>query len=209
MKNEIEYPEKSITILTKFALENQESIDGHLTSHNGRIEMSSDRIFIVLSGNVRIIHRKTSRTLGVFARKIIIGIVEKNYSIDSIEYIASNECTILSVNSDLFYTEIGNNNLLIELNTVTSYFIVRLIERFNNLMTSNAYETVKSLIERYELSQNLPISPKESLISFILCRTTLSRSIVMKILSDLRKGKYIHIDNEGHLTILSRLPSGY
>lgn len=56
------------------------------------------------------------------------------------------------------------------------------------------------------LSTGLP----ESIIvlNFIQRRTGISRSRTMKILSELKKGGYIHIDN-GRLTALGKLPVAY
>ncbi|EKA2160415.1 helix-turn-helix domain-containing protein, partial [Salmonella enterica] len=51
---------------------------------------------------------------------------------------------------------------------------------------------------------------RESIIvlNFIQRRTGISRSRTMKILSELKKGGYIHIDN-GRLTALGKLPVAY
>ncbi|EBK0028744.1 helix-turn-helix domain-containing protein [Salmonella enterica] len=209
MQLQTPYPEVPINILINYAIQNADKLDGHYIQHCGRLTLSSEKIYLLTEGNIRIEHRKTSITLGVFIRKMVIGIVEQNYSLEDLVYVTAKDTVILSVDSVKYLSALRDENLLLNLNVVTSYFVARLIECVNIILSKNAYSVIRALIERYDSSQHVSSWSKESLVSFILARCPLSRSMVMKILSDLRKGKYIVVHEDGRLEIIKKLPQDY
>lgn len=206
---DIFYPENSINLLVEFALKNAEEIDGYYLKHHGRFRPVSERIYIVIEGRIRIDHAKTSKTLGVFVRKMLLGVIEQSYDLEHIIYSCSKDTSLISVDARKFYDLLQEEKILHHVIVVSTYFIARLIECINIVMAKNSYTIIKGLVERYDSFQRLPNTPKESLVSFILSRSTLSRSLVMKVLADLRKGDYIITNEDGTLIINKKLPAEY
>lgn len=62
-----------------------------------------------------------------------------------------------------------------------------------DVLSKNKYRRVRSLIYQYESQKESLFPLRVSISEFILSRVTTSRSQVMKVLSELRKGEYIHI----------------
>lgn len=90
---------------------------------------------------------------------------------------------------------------------VLSFQIGTMTNRKYNYSKTNSYVLIKSLL--IELS-NEPddLLKKVSAEKYISERTQLGRSSIMKILSELRKGKYIDI-NRGKLIKINKLPEKY
>lgn len=72
----------------------------------------------------------------------------------------------------------------------------------------STYEKIKIGIEYYEKNQAI-IRKVFSLPKYLTDITRTSKSRVMSILAELKKGKYIHIDENGFITILRKLPDSF
>jgi len=82
-----------------------------------------------------------------------------------------------------------------------------IIDSYALIHGKNSYVMIKQCIkELYTLPQN--VREEVNLTSYIIKRTSLSRSGVMRIVSDLCIGKYIEIRN-GKLRKIRHLPHAY
>ncbi|EPE7437998.1 helix-turn-helix domain-containing protein, partial [Salmonella enterica subsp. enterica serovar Chester] len=88
-----------------------------------------------------------------------------------------------------------------------AYRLMVMSARDRELVGVDSYLKVRALLTEIWA---YPQAYRESIIvlNFIQRRTGISRSRTMKILSELKKGGYIHIDN-GRLTALGKLPVAY
>ncbi|HAG0015969.1 TPA: helix-turn-helix domain-containing protein [Salmonella enterica] len=88
-----------------------------------------------------------------------------------------------------------------------AYRLMVMSARDRELVVVDSYLKVRALLTEIWA---YPQAYRESIIvlNFIQRRTGISRSRTMKILSELKKGGYIHIDN-GRLTALGKLPVAY
>lgn len=88
-----------------------------------------------------------------------------------------------------------------------AYRLMVMSARDRELVGVDSYLKVRALLTEIWA---YPQDYRESIIvlNFIQRRTGISRSRTMKILSELKKGGYIHIDN-GRLTALGKLPVAY
>lgn len=209
MASTLAYPKECVNELINFAVKHIDALDGIYYHPRGRINTEKDRLQLVLNGHVRIEIRESGQTLGVFFHRIILGAVEQDYMLDEIYYVSSKDCHVLSINAQKFYTLLSQHYKMNNMITVISYFVAKLLEYYHSMLAHNAYTIVKKLIERYVIYQQLQPTGKESLVAFILSRSVLSRSIIMKILADLRRGEYIKNTADGGLELLKKLPRDY
>ncbi|WP_205245843.1 helix-turn-helix domain-containing protein, partial [Enterobacter roggenkampii] len=73
---------------------------------------------------------------------------------------------------------------------------------------SESYEKIKKALEYYEINQ-MVITKSVSLTKYLVDITRTSKSRVSHILSELKKGEYIDINENRVLTILRRLPNKF
>lgn len=76
------------------------------------------------------------------------------------------------------------------------------------MMKTESYEKIKTALEYYEKNQ-LVITKSTTLTKFLVDITGTSKSRVSYIMSELKKGEYINISENGKLTILRRLPNKF
>lgn len=209
MVSTIVYPEASVRELVNLAVKYCAELDGVYFQSTGKIKVEKDRFYLLIDGQIRVEHTENGRTLGIFMKNIIIGVIEQNYLLRDISYSGSKKCLILSVSSQKFYAMLSEYNLMIHMVVVMSYFIAKLLEYYHAMMERNAYVVVKKLIERYMSYLEMQTENKETIVTFILTRSTLSRSITMKILADLYKGGYIEKNSSGTIQIVRTLPKKY
>lgn len=90
---------------------------------------------------------------------------------------------------------------------VLSYILQRVFIRDSQISSKNAYSVVRNLLIDLD-QQPFYVKEKKAVAKYILERTTLSRSTVMHILSQLQRGKYITL-KRGLLLELRELPEGF
>lgn len=120
---------------------------------------------------------------------------------------AETDITLFFVQLQDFVATIDAQNLWHDVARILAHRLMLMIDRECENLKNNSYLKIKNIIlevwsypEEYRTNINLP--------SFIQKRTGLSRSRIMKILMDLKKGEYITI-NSGKLTSVSKLPGAY
>lgn len=117
------------------------------------------------------------------------------------------ECRGYKVPAEEAIKKITMLSLWPDVATILAYFLELLVDRDENLIGVNAYSMVRyNLIKiiEYSKSERMNINVEK----FIHQHTRLSRSGIMKILSDLRFGGYIDMDR-GRLISINNLPENY
>lgn len=100
---------------------------------------------------------------------------------------------------------INSNNLWRDIACITAYNISLILFRESHFSGNNAYALVKGCLQLITTKNEYK---KINVPKYIMDRTLLSRSIVMKILRDLKRGGYITMENGKALTI-NNLPANY
>ena len=78
---------------------------------------------------------------------------------------------------------------------------------YERTITSSNYAFIRALLIDLDQS-NDAVKESITVASYIIKRSGLSRSYVMLVLSELRKGSYIHMEN-GKLTGINSLPERF
>lgn len=103
---------------------------------------------------------------------------------------------------------VAQHGLLEDLLAYQIYFNDYQAYRNNLLINKSAYEIVCALL--FEL-EKIPADKRAhiSVLNFILARSHLARSGIMKILANLRQGLYINIENGKLISIIRKFPKEY
>lgn len=121
---------------------------------------------------------------------------------------SSKESLIYAIKKDKALEIIDKNNLY----KIVSYLLHDRLYGFCfylDVMTkAESYEKIKIALEYYEINQKI-ILKSTTLIKYLMDITRTSKSRVSHIIAELKKGKYIKIDESRNLTIIRKLPNKF
>jgi len=163
--------------------------------------------YLVRSGVCKVYHQSDEMLLGTLQVPGFIGI-SGMLSVETGLFIQTHSTSeIAIITTERARQCIAENNLWKLLARHTTRVISRLYTINTNLTAASAYEVIR--VQLLEL-MNEPTEYKNNVSAahYIRQKTGLSRSSIMKILAQLRKGNYIRIEN-GTLKEIYRLPHKY
>jgi len=121
--------------------------------------------------------------------------------------LADTECSGFKIDAGLAFAILTESGLWQKVCEILTYFIQILQTRDLQLVGVNAYLTIKNkLLELLQEPEQLRMT--QSVLSYIQLRSKLSKSLVSKILADLRTGGYICMKS-GKLISIKHLPRDY
>ncbi|MCU6670854.1 helix-turn-helix domain-containing protein [Enterobacteriaceae bacterium H4N4] len=166
-----------------------------------------DHVYFILNGVVEV--RRNSDELCMFTSRSqsIFGLAGLFYDTSHIYGIARTDTQVRIIPKEDFLRIINEQSLWPEITKIFSWYICMLNKRDDILIARSAYSVVlEFLLEINELivHQNRDIN----VYDYIQEYTNLARSTIIKILSDLKKGKYIVVE-KGRLINISALPERY
>lgn len=167
--------------------------------------LHGDDIFIVLEGWLELSHKENHVMLGgvngPYILKLVPNAFSNNYVISSNSLFSYMICP-----RHLFYEHIEAHNLWRELYSILSYSSLHLFQNFEVMNMNSLYDVVKYYL--IKIQNDAEAMKKENVCNYITSRTGYSRSGVMTIIRELRKGGYIEIVN-GRLLRINSLPQGF
>lgn len=171
------------------------------------ITADTNYVHIMVSGEIEI--RRTSDELSMFTmnKPCFLGVSTVYNRASHMYGLARNTTVIRTIKRDEFERLIGEKNLWMEFSQILVWYINVLSKRDDVLVARSAYSVVREfLLEINELivHQNRDIN----VYDYIQEYTSLARSTIIKILSDLKKGHYIVVE-KGKLINISNLPERY
>ncbi|AWH89316.1 helix-turn-helix domain-containing protein [Limnobaculum parvum] len=169
----------------------------------------SDGPCIIISYEGEVELRRKSDELLLFSSENnqLIGL-PMNYTYQQFCYLRANSiCDIELVDRDIFFQLVEKNHRWLDVLEVLSFYHAVLLWRDSYAHTKSSYLMVRHLLLQINL---LPEEKRHSIniTEFIQERTNLSRSYIMKVLSDLKLGGYITL-KKGRLIELNHLPAKY
>ncbi|WP_333012601.1 helix-turn-helix domain-containing protein [Kluyvera sichuanensis] len=119
---------------------------------------------------------------------------------------AETVCTGYRVPLDLFVSTLDEKNLWHDVSRILAHRLIVMTIREREFVGTDSYVMVRTLL--LEL-HSYPLEYREQInvLSFIQRRTNLSRSRIMSILSELRKGEYIAMHRGKLISVVSKLPA--
>lgn len=152
---------------------------------------------------------ETPCRVGQGIKGMILGLVETYGPAITLHYVARQKVKIATFSRDYFEDYFIQRDKFNYLMKVSAYMLAIVLESYSERNFGNRYHVIRSMIYRYQKQREEGILPDSSLAGFILQRTKMSRSYLFKILSDLKSGGYIDVQ-QGKLTaILKDLPEKY
>ncbi|MDW5502142.1 helix-turn-helix domain-containing protein [Pseudomonas lundensis] len=163
--------------------------------------------YLLLSGEVSVCRVGDDFKIANFSAPALGGVAESFYPKEKFYFLAESPVeVIMSPEADVLEV-ITRKNLWQHIVHIQAYLIQMLGTRDVLLSGNSTYEIICNHLlmlmsekEAFRLSTTVP--------RYIQQRTQLSRSSIMKILSELRKGNYITID-KGILHTINNLPKNY
>jgi Winged helix-turn-helix DNA binding len=167
--------------------------------------LDSDDILLILEGWIEFSHKENHVILGGVKGPYILKLVPK---VLSDKYVISTDSrfSYISCPRQLFYAHIEAHSLWNDLFSILSYSNQVLFQHVEVLKMNSLYDVVKHYLIKIESDTEL--MQKVNVCHYITARTGYSRSGVMTIIRELRKGGYIEIDN-GRLLLIKALPDGF
>jgi len=166
------------------------------------LSFSSDDILVVLEGNIRIRNRSSNLLLvdikGPYILKLIPTVFSEKYLITD-----DSKFSYITIPRALFFVHIEKNDLWQYLFSVLSYTSFFLCHQLDVMKLGNLYDVVKHYL--YVIKCNADIMHNENVCNYIINRTGYSKSGVMTILKELKKGGYIEL-KKGKLLWIKALP---
>lgn len=158
-----------------------------------------NNVLIIPEGKIKIYGKQNNLLFGDISGPFILGITP---DVVKRVYISRDKShfSYLSYPKEFFFNHIDNENLWRQLFRILSYSNFLIAERLAIMNARNLYDVVKHYL--------IEINKKkcdENICLYIIARTGYSKSGVMTILKELKKGGYIKVNN-GRLTGIKELP---
>ncbi|MDA3134113.1 helix-turn-helix domain-containing protein [Atlantibacter subterraneus] len=134
----------------------------------------------------------------------LYGLTGNSHTLSYIRIYADTQCHFQLVPLEAFMQRLEDNHSLHLIPAILSWHIESLLYRDEMMMGRNSYQMIKgNILHLNQLDEFM--RAKINVADFIVKRTNLSRSIVMKVLSALRAKNYIDV-KRGKLLTISQLP---
>lgn len=168
---------------------------------------TSSGVLIIKSGSFSVYRRRSDLFLGTISAPNVTSFSEALYN-NSFHYIKADEaCEAILVYPDDFIQAAEDFDLWEDICLVLSTNLISIFVEQNLNVADTAYEVVKNyLLELADMDDAERY--KYNVANYIVERSALSRSAVMAILSDLRKGEFIKMQR-AKLISVGKLPKGY
>lgn len=167
----------------------------------------SNYIHIIVSGEVEF--RRESDELCMFTLNGngIFGLSSIYCDSQHMYGLVRSTTVVRSIKKETFNQILSDNNLWPALSRVLSWYICLLSKRDNILVARSAYAIVREFL--LEINEIMVQQQRAvNIYDYIQEYTSLARSTIIKILSDLKKGGYIAVD-KGRLLNITSLPEKY
>lgn len=166
-------------------------------------------VVLLLKGQINFIRTVSEGILfGAAYAPAVLGLQGSEFRKNSFKYVAQGDCHISFLSRETAIDLISEQRLTREVLNYHAYIADMEVKYSTRLINKTAYEIVCTLLlELTELPE--AVRRKTSVAKFILERSNMGRSGMMRILADLRKGDYIDIQNGKLVAILKTLPRYY
>lgn len=196
-------------IINRFvnSLELQSQVLAWYPGKNDDIILSSNNVLLMLEGEMTLQRRKDDFVIDSFCGPWIVNLNIFDFDLANKCYISRNsKFSYILYEREVFFSFIEKNHLWDSVFYVMSFEHRRLFNRFEVITLGNLYDIVKYYLNYIDKTPEL--KNNENICRYIELRTGFSRSGIMSILKELRKGNYIEIAH-GKLKRIKTLPVNF
>lgn len=199
------YPEKEINNIYKKAIQSGTIIT---IVKDEILPISKERcIYFLISGSIEM--RRNDIIQNIISRPFPIGVLERYKGGDFYSYIVRDSGDFLVLNWHSWDNLIKVNDLNDDVFILLSYCFSLLRSFYFSVSFGDAYSSIRELIYMYNAKRDIILKGNESLLKYITSRVLISRSQVLKILSELKKGGYITVKRGSLISINKNLPDNF
>lgn len=168
----------------------------------------SRQCYLLLEGTVALFRSRDSFMLNSESAPYVFGLSNQHADANYLHMRTLEDSLIASIPLHEANRIIAENNLWKSLAKVLIYTAGRIYEHCTRIYAPSSYDIIRSQL--YELmDESVEIRLHTTVANYIQARTFLSRSSIMKILADLRKGGYITTRRGVLIDIPQRIPLKY
>ncbi|HEX4502383.1 MAG TPA: helix-turn-helix domain-containing protein [Scandinavium sp.] len=169
---------------------------------NGEIQC-----YLLVEGFARINRKKDNLTVSTEQAPFIFGFSMSSNDISELSIHSYVDTVLYQLPLDIVNEIIEKKTLWKPLAYLLTYLSSRIFSHCTRTSQFGSYQTIRVLL--HELYRELDHSPhQETVMHYIKSRSLLSRSGIMQIISELKKGDYIEIEN-GKLKAIKCLPERF
>lgn len=169
-----------------------------------------NEVYFILNGFLLIEETDNIAIVGHAFKYMPVGILEIFYPNINFKYTAESLVRLLKINKnelDLFIIKSKNDLILYQ--KMIFHITASVVHLHYERNDVNTYKQVRNMIYRYHYMKSKDRINNEGLASFIVRRTTASRSYIFQVLSDLKSGGFIDMKNGKLIKINKNIPMGY
>ncbi|MDK9586404.1 helix-turn-helix domain-containing protein [Lelliottia wanjuensis] len=166
-------------------------------------------VILLLKGKMNFIRKSSGGILfGTAEGPSVFGLLGSSFKEEVFKYVAVGDCNIYALPRDMAIDIINNHNLLRDVLNYHAYISDMEVRYSNRLINQTPYGIVCAILcELAALPESIRL--KTGIAKFIIERSHISRSTMMKILADLRDGGYVDIQYGKLIRIIKNFPKFY
>lgn len=169
--------------------------------------VENEFIHIIVSGEVEFRRESDELCLFTLQGQCIFGLSSIIYHSSHMYGLVRSNTVVRSIPKDAFSQLMTEKGLWPELTKVLAWYICMLSKRDDVLVARSAYSVVREFL--LEINELIVHHQRDiNVYDYIQEYTSLARSTIIKILSDLKKGQYILVE-KGRLLNITNLPEKY
>jgi len=169
--------------------------------------VDNEFIHIIVSGEVEFRRESDELCLFTLQGQCIFGLSSIIYHSSHMYGLVRSNTVVRSIPKDAFSQLMTEKGLWPELTKVLAWYICMLSKRDDVLVARSAYSVVREFL--LEINELIVHHQRDiNVYDYIQEYTSLARSTIIKILSDLKKGQYIVVE-KGRLLNITNLPEKY
>ncbi|KJO32613.1 helix-turn-helix domain-containing protein [Enterobacter roggenkampii] len=169
--------------------------------------VENEFIHIIVSGEVEFRRESDELCLFTLQGQCIFGLSSIIYHSSHMYGLVRSNTVVRSIPKDAFSQLMTEKGLWPELTKVLAWYICMLSKRDDMLVARSAYSVVREFL--LEINELIVHHQRDiNVYDYIQEYTSLARSTIIKILSDLKKGQYIVVE-KGRLLNITNLPEKY
>lgn len=165
--------------------------------------------YFLMEGAIEIV--QPPRVLGVILRPFPIGILElyQPAVLTHLQYKVKNFCKVLVLSKSQWDSIVQDAALRESVVTILSYAFHMLNAYHRAVAADTHYRAIRALIYLYDKKKEHFTQEQESLLRYIVNRTSFSKSHILKILAELKRGNYITLKKGCLISINRTLPMDF
>lgn len=172
------------------------------------LEEGEPRVILVLEGALNIYRINDNLRFARATAPILFGMQGSPFRNNLYQFRSEKETVLKALPYSRSIELVVQHQLFRELLEFQAYLSDFQAYRTNLLISKSTYQIVCAFLLELQMMPT-EVRIRTSVFNYIHGHTHLSRSGVMKILSDLRQGEYINIENGKLISILKKLPREY